>query len=266
MHFIPGLDDYTKKARIQPAILVTVPTVILSFILVPNDSLLWGTFLAILAAGGGATLLSQVARDLGRNREPLLWASWGGAPTTQLLRAQGAEQRENASRWRSKIEQLATFALPSDNEEITNPDGSDRRYSEAVSVLRATTRDATKFSLVFEENCNYGFRRNLWGMKPLALPIAASSALCCWVLAVVGGGLHNVDAWGLSLIEEPDPVLAIRTAGAVANTCISLVWIFVIKPGWVKTAAFAYAQRLLESLDSPNMVPHSGVEVHRHQS
>ena len=35
------------------------------------------------------------------------------------------------------------------------------------------------------ENVNYGFRRNLWGLKPIGLPIAAGFALSFWALLLL---------------------------------------------------------------------------------
>ena len=41
------------------------------------------------------------------------------------------------------------------------------------------SRDKAKYPLVFEENVNLGFRRNLWAMKPAAVVITAGSAAAC---------------------------------------------------------------------------------------
>ena len=38
------------------------------------------------------------------------------------------------------------------------------------------TRIDPKFPLVFEENCNYGFRRNMYGMRLIGLSVASICA------------------------------------------------------------------------------------------
>lgn len=50
------------------------------------------------------------------------------------------------------------------------------------------------FDLIFKENVNYGFRRNLWGMKPVEIVVAIVSVVAAMVPAVmsVGGELPIV--------------------------------------------------------------------------
>ena len=64
-------------------------------------------------------------------------------------------------------ELLNGTAIPTPQDEKRDPERADQVYDACVSCLIERTRDKTRFRLLFEENCNYGFRRNLWGMKPL---------------------------------------------------------------------------------------------------
>ena len=55
-------------------------------------------------------------------------------------------------------------------------------YEAAAAYLREQTRDRKAYPLVYEALCEYGFRRNLWGLKPIGLTFsllgfAASVAL-----------------------------------------------------------------------------------------
>ncbi len=45
-------------------------------------------------------------------------------------------------------------------------------YDSATAYLRDTTRDRGRFPLVFQAMYDYGFRRNLWGLKPWGLTFA----------------------------------------------------------------------------------------------
>lgn len=61
------------------------------------------------------------------------------------------------------------FKLPSREEEDEEPAAADNMYQTATDWLLSKTRDTKTFRLIFEENMNYGFRRNLYALKPLSL-------------------------------------------------------------------------------------------------
>jgi len=107
-----------------------------------------------------------------------------------------------------------------------------------VTQLRDRTRDKGRFPLVFEENCNYGYRRNLWGMKPLG----------------VLGSLGGVVVSGAVLVRASRGdfeanLLAVASVGT-ASLLLLGVWILVVRPWWIRIPAEAYAERLLESCES----------------
>jgi hypothetical protein len=60
-------------------------------------------------------------------------------------------------------------------------------YASCTDTLRELSRDKPKYPLVFEENVNLGFRRNLWAMKPAAVVIAAGSAIACFATRHIKG-------------------------------------------------------------------------------
>ena len=252
MPIIPLLpDQYTLRARTSPTLFVALPLGILLFVWLPGESLPGAAILALVGTGGGTALADQMGRDRGSRKQTKLWDSWGGAPTTQLLRFRDCPNKENMTRWRSRLEKLVGHALPSESQETADPEGSDKQYEAAVTVLRSTTRaNRSKFPLVFAELCNYGFRRNLWGMKPLGLALSVVCALLCWALVVVTGDLLSADTWSTALAKNPDPALVTRLVGAFFNTAAVIIWTFVVGPGWVRPVAEAYAHRLLEALDT----------------
>ena len=248
-------DQYVLRTRTSPTLFVALPLGVLLFVWLPGGSLPLAAILALFGTAGGTALADQMGRDRGSRKQPELWSRWGGAPTTRLLRFRDSPNRTNLDRWRSRLKKLAGHDLPSESEEATDPEGSDERYEAAVTVLRSATRDKSKFPLVFTENCNYGFRRNLWGMKPYGLTVAIVSTMCCWTLVVVAGDLLSVGTWNADLAKSPDPALVMRLVGATVNTAVTAVWAFVVRPGWVRPVAEAYAQRLFEALDTANVFP-----------
>jgi hypothetical protein len=191
-----------------------------------------------LASCGVAFLLTQLARDAGKGREPSLIASWGGLPSVAILRH--SDQRIDAitkARYHKKLATLVKGTkAPVASDERSEPDKADAVYSAWCAYLRSHTRDTKKFALLFQENVNYGYRRNVLGLRPLGIAASAVSLLSCcgWELFAVRTG-RNV---------QSDFVLA----GIVALLFL-LFWLFIVSPAWVRTAADAYAARLVETLE-----------------
>ena len=244
-------DRYTVQARIQPALVTALPLGLLVLAWASNGATATGILWAVVVTGGGTGFLAQIARDLGRRKQAGLYREWGGPPTTQKLRFQGNANRELLNRRRQKLETVANQTLPTGEEETGDPVVADQRYESAVAYLLEATRDHEKFPLVLEENINYGFRRNLWGMKPYGVGIASLATLAAWGLflsdlLVSGGEL----VWYERLFVDPEPDLTVRLIGSMLNMSMLVGWIFVIRPEWVKTTADAYAERLIAAVDA----------------
>ena len=103
---------------------------------------------------------------------------------------------------------------------------------------------------MFAENINYGFRRNLWGLKPYGLIFAILAAIASWGLFFSSVGFPPAESWLDNVVRNPDGVTITRLVGSLFNTVVIAVWFLVITPEWVRTTAEAYAQRLLASVDT----------------
>ena len=249
------LDEYVIRARIQPALWVTSPLGVLLFIWSPGESLPAGALFAFIAAVGGTAVLAQFGRDKGRNKQEELWSSWGGAPTTRLMRFRDSVDKVTLARRRAKIESLTGSSLPSEEEEAADPLGADQHYVAATKFLLEKTRDKSQFPLVFAENVNYGFRRNLWGFRRFGLVISVIAAVGSWGIFIVTSDLSSWESWSDSVLKNPDPEVITRMVGSIFNTAAIAIWITVVNPEWVRVAAEAYAERLLASLDSLTPTP-----------
>lgn len=169
----------------------------------------------------------------------------GGTPTTQLL-LQSASSLDHLTlqRYRQFLEaRVSGLRFPGVESEAANVKNAIAVCESSVKWLREATRDTKKFPLVFSENTNYGFRRNLLGVKPAALFLSIAT-----LLAV---GAH---AWIAGITELSGVPVQSWLAGAVALVGL-LFWIFVVTPAFVKTTAFAYATALLATCDSPHLAP-----------
>lgn len=231
------LDAYTWRARILPVLLTSLPLDLALWAYIPDIPREWKTLSGILVAAGGLVLIAQLGRDLGKRIESRLFASWGGKPTTRRLRHRDAPNQVTLERQYQKLRRLVPeTGIPTPEQERADPNRADQVYDSLVAVLRGKTRERKKFPLVFEENCNYGFRRNLLGLRPLGL-----------FIAILGTGAIVVLILGHLLSHMPlTPLLVLL---GLLNAIALLLWIFWITPNWVRTSADAYAERLLEAID-----------------
>jgi len=227
------LDSYSLKARVCPAFLVALPIVIAIGVWVPEAQFSAFALFGLSANVVISCFVAERVRDLGKLKEPALWDSWGGPPTTQLLRHRNTDSsREIRTFWHQSLEKITGGSLPSLSSETRSPQKADSIYEAAVFRLREKTRNADTYSLVLKENISYGFRRNLWAMKPLGVVLAAFGLLGCF--AKYFSDIYNE----LGFVPA--------TCGGLAICVFILVsWLFGVSREWVRKAAFEYAKRLL---------------------
>ena len=233
------LDEYALRARLAPTLVVVVIPVIGFLCWFPTFSVMQLTLGAALSTVLVA-IFSQIGRDQGRLLQPKLYAKWGGQPSVQLLRHRSRLlAKETRERYRLKLESInPALRLPSEIEEMADPDGADVRYESVCLYLRDTTRSKAMFPLVFAENVNYGFRRNLLGMKQAGIALSLAGAASALLSTIVGMKGDTLDL-------SPVPTVA-----AGLNAVLLTWWFLRINSEWVRMAAFAYAERLIGACDS----------------
>jgi hypothetical protein len=230
-----GLDAYDRQARLGVTYLVFSPIVVLIVALSLGTQEWWSRVAGVLAACGAPYLAAQWGRTAGRRKEPQLWALWGGSPTTRLLRFASGEATATVEHRHENVTRATGIHLPTATEETANPAQADAVYDNAITTLKEQTRDKATFPLVFGENINYGFRRNLWGRKPIGLSVSIVTGLIA--AAVLVASYFN-----------DDHQFAIASAVAFGYAVLAcLVWWLTVTPDWVKESADAYARRLIES-------------------
>lgn len=217
------LDAYDRKARLAPAMLAALPGVLFLIATAVNPTADASVGAAVLAAL--TLLICSLVRDRGRRIESRLWDAWGGPPTSVRLRWGEADTEATTRSLHQRVSAATYVALPSADHQASGPAEAQRVYEQAVLVLRERTRDSTAFPLVAAENAEYGFRRNLLGLRPLALAGAGVTLVASTVLLADGHTRFAV------------PALASLIAGAI--------WLRLIGPDWVRLAAERYADRLL---------------------
>ncbi len=188
---------------------------------------------------GGAFLLTQLARDAGKKREKPLFDAWGGMPSIAIFRHRDSRiDPITKARYHSRLAALVKGAkAPTPKEETADPTGSDQVYSAWSSYLRVHTRDTKKYPLLFQENVSYGYRRNVYGLRPTALIVSALS------FAVGAAWLYYRHSVAATITPE-----SVGALGCVL--VILLLWAFRFTRDWVRIPADVYAERLVEAIDS----------------
>lgn len=122
--------------------------------------------------------------------------------------------------------------MPTPEQEAADPAGADTIYETGVTALRALTEED---KLVVKENIAYGFRRNLWGRKSYGIAVALvvlAISVASLIAAAIG---HSLGTWP-----------AAAAAAAFAALAL-LLWLAMVNENWVREAAEAYAERLMQT-------------------
>jgi hypothetical protein len=203
-----------------------------------NIEVYYHYFTSFAALGVFSFLLAQIGRDNGKKKEKGLFESWGGKPTSIILRHSNDHlDVHTKKRLHAKLEQtIPNIKIPTHEEEQENIQAADAIYDSCTKYLISKTRDSNKYSLLLKENINYGFRRNLWGMKTWALLIIFS---CFLVHSLMATGKFTA----ISSVSSKDWILL------GIFSLFLLFWLFIVNREWIKMTAFAYAERLHETLD-----------------
>lgn len=163
-------------------------------------------------------------------------------PSVALLRHRDrAINKTTKARYHAFLsDHVQGLRIPGPDDEEKDPSAADEAYASATDWLLSRTRDKQTFRLVFEENMNYGYRRNLWALRPIAIAVDI-------VVVATVVGMHPTIA-----PDSESVMLALQGSGltALAVTGVHLTLILVATKRWVHTAAQAYARQLVAACDT----------------
>ena len=226
-------DRYERKARLLPALLscaVILPglTALGSGYIGWVPSLSLGGALAVVGAVG----LAYGASAAGRHFEKRLWPRWPhDAPTHRWLHPEDAHcSQQQRRRWFEAIGKvvhldIAEAAASGDRCEL------ELVINDAVRELRHRFRHTNEIGLLDTHNEDYGFARNLAGLRVFWLPVSAVSGGISWATYFVTGN-------GLALGVASSLVLVLA------------LLLFFILPGYVRQRADRYAESFFGVLTS----------------
>lgn len=227
-------DGYTMRARITPALLASLPSLALPFVLVPWNHL--GLSNAIVSVMSFLLLFAfsdvvrrtglRVERKLKTRATPELWYR----SDHRLPTASKNLYREFIA---GKLKQVA----PSEADEINDPSAANDFYAAAALWLRDNTRDKKRFNLLYEELITYGYRRNLLGVKPVAV-------VANFVVALFGAAIMYFDIPYFKAIPYINEKLVVLWIVVVFHSVFMLL---AVSSQSVRDASITYGTRLIES-------------------
>jgi hypothetical protein len=227
------IDAYDLRARLFPALMISFPTVAFVYGVIPSARSFWGGVSGSILEAAVLYALMRIGRDRGARLQDQLYRSWGGKPTTIMLRYRcDRVDGHTKERYKQTLAQLSGLTFPSQAEELADQAAADGIYDSAVRAL-IEQRRTKKYDLVFKENCNYGFVRNLVGLKPIGL-LTISLIMAADVLLYLRA---EVDRRGIWL-----SVLVCVLTGLI---------LIVMDKESVRRTADAYALALLRTCDRP---------------
>jgi hypothetical protein len=229
LNFLKLGDPYERKGRLSPACIAILPAIVLILSLnTGNES--WVPKLLATSGVGGVLIigLAQFASAAGNRFSDKFWPPKGGLPTLRWLRPGDAgHSTAQKHQWYAAIKQLTGLDIAQTLD--AKPTEEVSIIEDATRQIRAKLRGKAVARMVDLHNLEYGFARNLAGLRWVMLGFAAVGAAGC---AVAWNSGHR-SAWG-SLIN-----------GVLLVFAISM---FIWLPGYVERAGIRYSESFFAAL------------------
>ncbi len=230
------VDEYDRKARLIPGTLLGFPVAVAVVALGLKSQPVIAFAVGLLSGIGGIYVIVNAVRTRGVPTQESLFQERGGAPTTHALRHTDSEWPDaRRNQWRSDLAKATGISLPTAAQENADPTGADGTIETAIARLRKLTSDKRKFGLVFQENRNFGYERNILALRPIALPV------CLVCLLILVGML------AIQLIYKFPHLSALSIGvGIFIVVVFCLFWWFVPSKDRTWLVGRRYAERLLD--------------------
>jgi hypothetical protein len=227
-----ALDRYEVRARLLPVLVSVIPLLVSIFLCFPSlRDLISSTALLGLVAGL-SPVLAEVARTRGKALETRIRSS---SESATLLSWKNDELSAVKSEIRSELaRRFPEVQWPSQQQEIEDGASAHKTYTTTVVRLFPSFRDPERYPLVHAELTSYGFRRNLMGLKPLAVSCSVLGALLAATVAYV----------------RPEGSAPIAVSALAFAVCCAAGYTFVrgLSLDWIRAADKEYVRQLLLAL------------------
>lgn len=183
------LSPYELRARTLPGMLLIAPVIALFTGLIPMAHS-WQAMTAIVVGWFAIGYpIGQWMRDIAQPQQAALFAGWGGAPTTQLLRWSNpsvSDQEKEVAR--ASVLRLGEFKWLTQEQERANPGEADAHLKTVVgAILAAARRHPEQYERMDRASAHFGFQRNCFYSRFVGSIIAAVSAILSGACLVLPG-------------------------------------------------------------------------------
>ena len=227
-----SFNSYNLRARISVMILLFAPGLTNLYLLVPEMKELSTTVITIIIVYSLCNTFIIFSRTLGPKAMRKCYPDLLPAQQYLLPSDTTLEKMTKDRYYRFFENKIEDFQVSSDDDEMKP------MVETAVTWLIAKTRDVTQFSLINEENINFGTSYNLLGVKAYALGFAILN-LGINIVSIV---LKRKEI--LSLLYE------VLISAAIITLLFIMIWCFIINKKLVKRCGRNYAKALLSACDS----------------
>ena len=230
-------DHYDRKARFRPAVLSVLP-------LLPMTAAMGNPFsewITLLVGGVGisavvAVGLSHVISAMGNRLQKKLWPCWPhDSPANRWLHpCEKRTSKQQRKLWYAAIKRMVGIDI---GKAIKSGDEIETTINDAVSTLRNLFWDRLEARRLRMHNVDYGFARNLTGMRSIWVGFILMSTTACW-FTFLGTG-RDVLLW------------------AILSTFLALMLgllAFWVLPGYVRSKATYYAESFFGTLTAMDRV------------
>jgi hypothetical protein len=249
-------DSYSRQARLFPGLLTLFPIILTAIAWFPRlVTSSWGATLVTVGTSCGLLYgLTVLSRSRGKKVEKRLLTEWGGWPTTIWLRHREEHLPPPVlARYHAFFaKNVPLFVAPNAEQEGADPKAADGMYASAVKWLQERCRGKA-FPLVEKENAEYGFRRNMRGLKPIGVA-ACLAALLISALAIAwryDPVIPAISSLSMPLLLKALAAIKPAAIGAICVDMAALVaWFVIVRDDWVRDAGDQFARALLACCDT----------------
>ena len=223
-------DAYNLRVRFSVGLILITPVIISIYLLIPDASNFSFTVIILILCFGLCNLMMSLSR-FAKCFPKLMPAQQMLMPNDKTLNP--ITKKRYHEFLSSKIKNL-TFK----NETVATLNSC----KSAVSWLISQTRDSNSFPLIKEETINFGFSKNLYGLKNLGIAISAFLTILQTTIIIAKVHLK------FGFVEYTNLI-----PSTLISFLFTVIWIFFINKEWVKNSGFKYAKTLLSACDSEQL-------------
>lgn len=194
------LDRYEIKAHLLPSLIIVLPPFLAVHGLQIERGLGLVQFMVLLPLLYGLAIL---LRQRGRRLQRELWKQLDGPPSTRYLRWRDRTlSHAYKMQLHHAIQRLTGVRMPSESEEIEDPQGADKKYEDAFDQLRLAIRRNDPDGPAAMHNADYGFARNLLaGIWIWRLSVSVAIAVVIWRMCRFGYSAETLSLFVLTTVS-----------------------------------------------------------------